>query len=95
MGKIDSQTAKFLVVIIALKVAKEEYDKLAQIEVPSKVAVCSSTSNALKRMRELDFVMRSGVRKIKAGVMLVEAGLVAASWSLELRWNFGGHLIGV
>jgi hypothetical protein len=74
MDEIDTQMAEYLAVAMALKVAKDECDKLAKIEMPSKVVVYSNASDALLRMQELNFVMRSGVRMVKAGVRVVEAG---------------------
>jgi hypothetical protein len=56
---------------------------------PSKVVVSSSARDALLRMQELDFVILSGVRMVKAGLSVVTAGLVAVQLH-EKTWNAGG-----
>ena len=63
-----------MAVAMALKIAKDECEKLAGIERPSKVVVYSSARDALLRIQELNFAMLSGVRMVKAGVRVIEAG---------------------
>jgi hypothetical protein len=92
MDEVDTQIAEVLAVAMALRIAKDECDKLAGMERPSKVVVYSSARDALIRIQESDFVTLSGVRMAKAGVRVVEAGLVAAHFvrklgiEVELRW---------
>ena len=92
MQEVDTQMAEILAVAMALKIAKDECDKLAEIERPSKVVVYSSARDALLRIRESSFIMLSEVRIVKAGVRVVEAGLVAAYFvrklgiEVEMRW---------
>lgn len=89
---VDPQIAEILAVAMALKIAKYECDKLAEIERPSKVVIYSSAKDALLGIQESTYVMLSGVRMPKAAVRVVEAGLVAAYFlrklevEVELQW---------
>jgi hypothetical protein len=66
---------------------------------PSKVVVSSSARDALLRMQELDFVILSGVRMVRAGLRVITAGLVAVHFmrklgiEVELRWILDGREI--
>lgn len=89
---VDPQIAEILAVAMALKIAKYECNKLAEIERPSKVVIYSSAKDALLGIQESTYVMLSGVRMPKAAVRVVEAGLVAAYFlrnlevEVELQW---------
>ncbi|RDW77897.1 hypothetical protein BP5796_05749 [Coleophoma crateriformis] len=94
MDEVDIQMAEILAVAMALKIAKDECDKLtlAGTERPSKVVVYSSSIDALLRIRESNFPNLSGVRMAKAGIRVIKANLVAAYFvrtlgiEVELRW---------
>lgn len=89
---VHPQIAQTLAVAMALKIAKHECDKLAEIERPSIVVIYSSAKDALLGIQESTYVMLSGVRMPKAAVRVVEAGLVAAYFlrklevEVELQW---------
>jgi hypothetical protein len=92
MDEVDTQMAEILAVAMALRIAKDECDKLAETERPSKVVIYSSARDALMRFHGSSFVTLSGVRMVKAGVRVAKAGLVAVHFlkklgiEVELRW---------
>jgi hypothetical protein len=92
MDEVDTQMAEILAVAMALKIAEDECDKLAEMERPSKVVIYSSARDALMRIHGSNFITLSGVRMVKAGVRVAKAGLVAAHFlkklgiEVELRW---------
>jgi hypothetical protein len=92
MREVSIQIAEILALAMALRIAREECEKLDVSNRPSKVVFCSSARNALVRIQESDFVTLSGVRMPKAGVRMGDVGLVAANFlkelgiEVELRW---------
>jgi hypothetical protein len=87
MRDVNAQMAETLAVGLALRIAKDECEKLAKMERPS------SAKDALLRIQGSDFVILSGgVGMPKVGVRMVQVGLVAAhivrnlGIELELRW---------
>ena len=90
MEEVDTQTVEILA--LALKIAKDECDRLTEMERPSKVLIYSSSRDALSRVHGPNFVALSGVRMVKAGMRVAKAGLIAAHFvkqlgiEVELRW---------
>jgi hypothetical protein len=92
VDEVDTQMVKILAVAMALRVAKDECDKLAETERPSKVVIYSSSREALMRIHGSNFITLSGVRMVKAGVRVAKDGLVAEHFlnklgiGEELEW---------
>jgi hypothetical protein len=90
--KVDAQMAELLAAASALRIAKEKCEELGESERPSKVVVYSSSNDALVRIQEGKYIFYGDARMPKAGVKIVERGLVAAHLlrklgiEVKLRW---------